>query len=261
MKIDGKKIANDIIARLKKEKNPKKTLVAVLVGNDPRSASFIKQKEKAANELGIDFRIAKFEKDLEEDELKGNISKISNESSVGGVILQLPLPEQINKQKILDAIDSLKDVDALKGDGLISSPAVGVVKEILEVASVKLEETTIVVVGAGDLVGAPISQWLKDKCKEVFVLRSSDSKEVLKDVDVVISGVGKAGIIKPEMLREGAGVIDFGYHYFKDGSLSGDLDTKSDKLEKLAFYTGTPGGTGPILVAKLLENFYELCRK
>ena len=115
--------------------------------------------------------------------------------------------------------------------------------------------------GLGALVGRPIALWLMGKCAHLDLLDKGSDLDVLTNADFVICGVGEAGLIKPANLKEGAGVIDFGYYYFKDGKLSGDLDTTSPDLERLSFYTPTPGGTGPILVAKLMENFYKLNSK
>ena len=127
--------------------------------------------------------------------------------------------------------------------------------------SIDLENSVVAVVGIGALIGEPISNWLEEKCKELIKLDSQSDKESLGEADIIISGVGRAGTIDPSNLKEGAGVIDFGYSY-EGNKVLGDLltDNKED-LEKLKFYTGTPGGTGPILVAKLYENFYKLCGK
>ncbi|MFH1161741.1 MAG: bifunctional 5,10-methylenetetrahydrofolate dehydrogenase/5,10-methenyltetrahydrofolate cyclohydrolase [Candidatus Jorgensenbacteria bacterium] len=123
-----------------------------------------------------------------------------------------------------------------------------------ETAAVLLKDKKVAVVGLGFLVGKPIATWLAGKCAEIFALDLGSDFNILKDADVVISGAGKAGILKPEMLKNDALVIDFGYS-FVDGKISGDFDASSSS--SLA-YTPTPGGTGPILVAKLFENFYKL---
>lgn len=271
MKIDGKEIASDIISRLKNKTAPKKILAAVLVGEDPRSISFLRQKERTAKELGVDFRIYRLSESYKNDELRREVGRIATQKPVGGVIVQLPLPDGVSSRYVLNAIPIGKDVDVLGEKGLtafqngknpILPPAVGAVNEILERMSVELHDSIVAVLGKGTLVGSPVSTWLAGKCKELHTLDSKSNIETIKVADVVISGIGKPGVITTKILKEGAGVIDFGYYYSPNGEVSGDLNTeKGAELEKLSFYTPTPGGTGPILVAKLLENFYTLCGK
>jgi len=260
MKIDGKKIAEEIVGKLKDMEISKKILAAVLVGENPQSESFLAQKKKTADELGIDFRVYKLPEDLKNDGLRKEIGRIGKLGCVGGVIVQLPLPDGINTRYVLNAVPPEKDIDVLSersGDKVLA-PAVEVVKEIFEREKLNPKELKIVVMGAGKLVGGPISKWLKGNCKKLDVIDKGDSRGSIKSADVIITGVGKAGLIDPNELKNGAGVIDFGYSY--DGKLSGDLKTDNENaLNKLSFYTPTPGGTGPILVAKLFENFYKLC--
>ena len=271
MKIDGREIAGDIIARLKERTTPKKILAVIFVGNDPRSASFIKQKEKVAQELGVDFRVYNLSEDLKNDGLRKEIGRIAKQKPVGGVVVQLPLPESVGKRYVLNAVPPEKDVDVLGERALgtfrnnnnpVLPPAVGTVKEILEFMQVNLKEMVIAIIGRGSLVGSPVNTWLAGKPRDLYTLDSKSNIEAVGKADIIISGVGKAGLITPSILKDGAGVIDFGYYYFPNGDVSGDLATDDeDELDKLAFYTPTPGGTGPILVAKLFENFYTLCEK
>ncbi|MEK7635846.1 MAG: bifunctional 5,10-methylenetetrahydrofolate dehydrogenase/5,10-methenyltetrahydrofolate cyclohydrolase [Patescibacteria group bacterium] len=270
MIIDGKKIAQVIIEKLKSQPKPEKIFAAILVGENPQSESFLKQKEKVAKELGIDFRIYKFSEELKNDDLREEVRKIALLKKVGGVIVQLPLPEHINKHYILNVIPREKDVDVLgeralgafyTGRNPILPPAVGVVDEILQTTNYKLQTTAVAVVGRGFLVGRPIAVWLMDKVKELGVFGREGNLSELKNYDLVITGVGKAGLIKPEMLKSGAGVIDFGYSIDENGKIHGDFETNlpiNQLTNQLNFYTPTPAGTGPILVAKLFENFFKL---
>lgn len=254
MIIDGKKIAERIIAELKRLPKPKKFLAAVLVGDDPISISFLKQKEKIAGELGIGFKLHKFPAEIGEVELRDKISAISADVSCSGLILQLPLPAHIKKENVISVILPEKDVDALHGN-LVLPPVVGVILEILGMVNKELGIMKVAVVGLGFLVGKPISEWLKGKCEELILLDIGDNLGVLKNADLVISGAGKAGLVKPEMLKEDALVIDFGYS-IEDEKIRGDFEPPAD--DTVIMYTPTPGGTGPILVAKLFENFYTL---
>ena len=288
--IDGKAIAENILNKLKAQPMPKKFLGAVLVGDDKSSISFLKQKEKAAKELGVDFRLYQFPREIKNDELRREVGKIAAHKTCGGVIIQLPLPEQLNQYYILNAIPKEKDIDVLSeralgafyaGRSEVLPPAVGTVEKIVENCQLKIENYSVAIVGLGLLVGRPVANWIMRRAKETILLRSVSDLTFLKQADLVITGVGSAGLITPEMLKDGAAVIDFGYGVL-DGKYSGDLDTrplqiencssadlsaeilmkaetlmKADKV-KINFYTPTPGGTGPILVAKLFENFYKL---
>jgi len=264
-KIDGKKIAGEIVEKLKEKEKPEKILAAVYVGSNPASEAFLKVKEKAAKELGVDFRVYSFPESISGEKLREEVGRISKMGVVGGAIVQLPLSDKFNKQKILNAVDLEKDVDVLTEKSLgafyaersaVLPPAVGVIKEVLEREDIlkNLGEKKVAIVGAGFLVGKPAAVWFLGKVAEVAVFDKGSNLNDLEKYDLVVSGVGKAGLVKPEFLKEGAGVIDFGY----DGG-KGDLDASDEKkLEKLTFWTPMPGGTGPILVAKLMENFYKL---
>ena len=265
--IDGRAIAAEILGHLKARSMPKKFLGAVLVGEDKSSISFLKQKEKTAKELGVDFRLYQFPADIKNDDLRREVGKIAAHKTCGGVLVQLPLPEQLNWFYVLNAISKEKDVDVLSeraigsfyaDRSIVLPPAVGVVKEIIKKQELKIEHCSVAIVGLGLLVGRPIANWIMRRAKETMLLRSVSDLGLLKKADIVITGVGRAGLIAPDMLKDGAGIIDFGYGTL-DGKYSGDFDTRAlSPGATLAFYTPTPGGTGPILVAKLFENFYEL---
>lgn len=273
-KISGHEIAQKIIDRLKSEPKPKKILAAILVGENPASITFLKQKEKTAKELEIDFRIYRFSQDLKNDDLRQEVGRIANQKPVGGIIVQLPLPEDINPHYVLNTIPREKDIDVLgeralgafyTGRNLVLPPAAGVVEEIVNATSFKLRASKIAVVGLGFLIGKPITTWLMGKTKEIYLLDEGSDFEILKQADLIITGVGKAGLIKPEMLKSGTSIIDFGYSLDKDGEILGDFDASqlpnSPINQSSNFYTPTPAGTGPILVAKLFENFYKLNEK
>lgn len=275
IKIDGKKIAQDIISGLKERPSPKRFLAAFVIGSDPTISSFVKQKEKIAKELGVDFRIYNIDSSVNNDRLKDKMSQVISAKQCGAAILQLPLPAQLNPQYIMNVIPTAKDVDVLSerslgsfynGRSKIMPPAVAVVGEIfkslgIEIASLK----SIAVVGQGALVGKPISTWLSGKASSIIILDKGSDLSALKEADVVILGTGQAGIIKASMLKKGAGIIDFGYgtRQVADGKsqITGDFDEKSLAEvgeDFLSFYTPTPGGTGPILVACLFKNFFNL---
>lgn len=264
MIVDGKKIANTILEQCTALPKTDKFCAAFLVGDDPASISFLKQKRNAAEKAGVDFRLFQSPAEIQSGELRSAIEKIVADDACGGAIIQLPLPSHIDRQNILNIIPLEKDVDVLSeralgafytGQSKILPPAVGVVEAICADQKYDLSSHSVAIVGLGFLVGRPIANWMKHKAKEIIPLEINSDISLLKSADLVITGVGKAHLIKPEMLKNGAAVIDFGYD-----SMLGDFDAcvLDPDDSRVAFYTPTPGGTGPILVAKLFENFYKL---
>lgn len=274
MMIDGEAIAEQIINKLKNRPPPKKFLAAFLVGNDSASLSFLKQKQKTARELGVDLRLYKFPETVGNDELRREVLKIAKHRTCGGVIVQLPLPEHLNQHYVLNVIPREKDIDVLGeralgafyvGRNPVLPPAVATLNEVLLTLGYALSSSKVAIVGLGFLVGKPIVTWLQGRCKEILLFDEGSDFLLLREADIVVTGVGRAGVIKPDMLRGEAVVVDFGYDSrgaqnakHKAGRL-GDFDAAALGDTYLAIsYTPTPHGTGPILVAKLLENFYAL---
>lgn len=257
--IDGKKISQKIIESLQKLPKPNKKLAAVFVGDSAASESFLKQKKKMAEELGIPFELHKFEEEILEEDLKEAIRAIQNDLQVGGMIIQLPLPKKFNRESVLSVIEPEKDIDALSLQSEVLALPIEVIKDILKELDYSIEDKIVAVIGRGLLIGQPISEWLLDKCKKAILLHSHSDLAELKKADLVILGIGKAGLIKPEMLKPGAGVIDFGFSMI-DGKIFGDFDS-SQPVSELSFYTPTPGGTGPVLVSEIFKNFYKLNEK
>jgi len=261
MLIDGRAIANDILAELRSQLRPDKMLAAVLVGNNPQSKSFLKQKEKMAESLGVPFHLYQFDDSISEEELIREIQKIGFDDEVGGIIVQLPLPEHYKRDAVISAINPKKDIDAMTpGSKKYVSPLpVEVVKDVLRFVGEDLLGKKVAVVGRGFLVGKPIIDWLTAEGILFEVFHSKSDLSEIKNYDLVITGVGKAGFINPDMLKPGTGVIDFGYD-MKDGKIGGDFDASNvnSQMLNVAFYTPTPGGTGPVLVAEIFKNFYKL---
>lgn len=267
LKIDGTAIARKIIDALKKLPRPTKNLVAVLVGASAASLTFIRRKAAVARELGIGFELFQFSVTDTEDAMVRRIRALSCDERVGGIVLQLPLPERFCRDALIAVIVPHKDPDNLTGRAGVHAPAVGAVKEIFKDSGFRIQDARIIaVVGRGFLVGAPIIQWLEyerhkiqdsgfkiqDLQIKVADIDTDNVKECVADADVVITGVGKAGCIDLRWLQDGVGIIDFGFPADIDNS------TFNTQHSTVSFYTPTPGGTGPIVVAKLLENFYTL---
>ncbi|MBI4193258.1 MAG: bifunctional 5,10-methylenetetrahydrofolate dehydrogenase/5,10-methenyltetrahydrofolate cyclohydrolase [Candidatus Colwellbacteria bacterium] len=279
-RIDGRDIAGRVLKELKRRPAPRKFLAAFMVGDDSASMSFLKQKEEVAAELRVDFRLYRFPESVARDELRRAIGAIARGGTCGGAIVQLPLPPHVNRRHILNAIPELKDVDVLgerareafaaemdgRASGCLLPPAVGALLEVLAAAGRELTaEARVVVLGRGFLVGEPVAKYFTNRTM-LSVIDKGDDLAPVGAADLIVCGAGVPGLLTPEMLKEGAGVVDFGYGARADGTISGDFDDSTLKggAERAGdgglsgFYTPTPGGTGPILVAKLMENFFKL---
>lgn len=278
--LDGKKLSQKILEELRREiAGIKKQLrlAVVVAGENPAVKKFIEQKKKTAASVGIDVRIFPFEEKITTNELRKHVAEIVHEQRNTGVIIQLPLPEQINAQYILNSVPPEKDVDTLSarsvgnfavgkspigaspsGLSLILPPVVGAIKEFFEEYKIDYKSKYTVVIGAGNLVGRPVALWLLGEKVTFSVVRSStkNPEEFLQKADIVISGVGKPKFITGDMVQEGVVVIDAGTSE-SEGKLVGDVD--SDSVSKKANYlTPVPGGVGPLTVAKLLKNLVIL---
>ncbi|MFA6364994.1 MAG: bifunctional 5,10-methylenetetrahydrofolate dehydrogenase/5,10-methenyltetrahydrofolate cyclohydrolase [Candidatus Paceibacterota bacterium] len=260
-RIDGKKIAADIVANLQKKTTPKKFLAAFCVGKNQSSVIFLKQKKRIADIIHIDFRLITLSQNIEESEVCREIKKIGEDSMCGGIIVQLPLPSHLDMRRVVNSIPPEKDIDVLsdaararsaENKKAIYQPAVGTIDAILQNTHIEISKKKVAIVGMGTLVGKPIAAWLRGKCEELTCLDKGDDIRKVKRADVVILGTGVPHLIDGMMVNEGALVIDFGYGE-KDGKVCGDFNPFP--IENF-YYTPTPGGTGPILVAQLFKNFY-----
>jgi len=255
-KLDGQKIAEIIYSRINSNIKRRLKLVVVMVGDNPSTESFVAQKKKAALKIGVDFEILRLPSDANTNEVERVVKKASEDPLITAIVVQLPLPAQIDKERVLLAISPEKDADSLN-KGRLPVPAVGVVTEIISFLEKDIKSLNFAVIGYGQLVGKPVYEFLLKKAKSVSLLRRGDNLVGgIKEVDVIVTGTGSPGLIKADMIREGIIVIDFGYGLTSDGKLSGDFSPGIST--KQIYYTPTPGGTGPILVAKLFENIYNL---
>lgn len=273
MIIDGKKLAGEILAELKKEiqKLPRRLSIgAVLIGNNSASISFLKQKVKIAHILGVDFKIFKFPPKTAAAKIRGKVLELNKIRNINGIIVQLPLPKHINTEKILAVINSKKDIDALSKSPLILAPTVEAVKFIFQKYKINCKNKNILIVGRGRLVGQPIFNWLvsQESYREIVMLkkiRIVDIKQrnqlpkIAREADIIISGVGKAGLIKGNMVKKGVILIDFGFSR-KNGKILGDFDF-STCVKKAKLITLVPGGMGPIMVSMLFRNLIKQNKK
>jgi len=284
MLIDGKKFAEEIKAELKAEVlNISKKIRLAVINVDPSFAKasegatrkFLEQKKRFGGAAGIDVRIYELPADITTSKLRGKVSEIVHIEENTGVIIQLPLPKEINTQYILDAITPEKDPDMLssKSIGLFSSgrskilpPVVGAIDYIFKAYSVELKTKKVVVLGTGRLVGKPAAIWLINRGATVTAIDENTDDPTLYTVnaDIIISGVGVSHLIKPDMVKEGAVVIDCGTStgssdVGSERALRGDVDPSV--AGKASLFTPVPGGVGPLTVAMLFKNLVELAKR
>jgi len=267
--IDGKLIAQKITdetakkVKLLRKKGIIPKLVVVLVGDDPASEVYVRQKAKAAQNAGIDFDLARFKTNISRQNFIEELIKIQNDRQPSGLIIQLPLPEKLYCPEVLNSISSDVDVDFLSENSLgklmtknifFEPPTPGAIMTILRELNVNLVGKNVTIVGMGTLVGKPLAVMMVNERASITTCNSATKniKEKCLQADILVSCVGKKGLIQSDMVKPGAIVIDAGFT-FQDGKAWGDVELESVGL-KAQYVTPTPGGVGPITVALLLKN-------
>ncbi|HFF3877946.1 TPA: bifunctional methylenetetrahydrofolate dehydrogenase/methenyltetrahydrofolate cyclohydrolase FolD [Staphylococcus aureus] len=268
--LDGKQIAKDYRQGLQnqvealKEKGFTPKLSVILVGNDGASQSYVRSKKKAAEKIGMISEIVHLEETATEEEVLNELNRLNNDDSVSGILVQVPLPKQVSEQKILEAINPDKDVDGfhpinigklyIDEQTFVPCTPIGIM-EILKHADIDLEGKNAVVIGRSHIVGQPVSKLLLQKNASVTILhsRSKDMASYLKDADVIVSAVGKPGLVTKDVVKEGAVIIDVGNTPDEDGKLKGDVDYDAVK-EIAGAITPVPGGVGPLTITMVLNN-------
>lgn len=268
--LDGKQIAKDYRQGLQnqvealKEKGFTPKLSVILVGNDGASQSYVRSKKKAAEKIGMISEIVHLEETATEEEVLNELNRLNNDDSVSGILVQVPLPKQVSEQKILEAINPDKDVDGfhpinigklyIDEQTFIPCTPLGIM-EILKHADIDLEGKNAVVIGRSHIVGQPVSKLLLQKNASVTILhsRSKDMASYLKDADVIVSAVGKPGLVTKDVVKEGAVIIDVGNTPDENGKLKGDVDYDAVK-EIAGAITPVPGGVGPLTITMVLNN-------
>ena len=279
--LDGKKLANKILEELKTEigkLNVQIELAIVLVGSDPPSVSYVNQKQKTGKTIGIDVKIYNYEKNISTRKLREEINKLNKNKKITGIIVQLPLPNTINTESILDAVNPKKDVDVLnresvgrlyKNKSKVLPPTIAGIKKILEEYKIECRGKNIAIVGYGILVGKPATIIFANEGASIFVVRSSTKsiEEILKQADIIISGVGKPNLITKNMLKKDAVVVDAGTSISEQRTANNKQykkiivgDVAEDVKDVAKYITPVPGGVGPMTVAMLFWNLLELIK-
>jgi len=276
MIIDGKKISENLIKELKKEisqinkkgKTPK--LSVILIGDYPPSKIYVNNKEKKAKEVGIRSEVIKYPNDIEESKVLEKIKALNNDSNVNGILVQLPLPGHINKEKIINAIDPNKDVDGFHpiNVGKLSSGDQSIVPctplgclYLIKSVEKNLEGKHAVILGRSNLNGKPMAQLLlKENCTITILHSKSKNLDVeCKRADILVAAVGVSQIVKGNWIKKDAVVIDVGINK-ENGKLIGDVDFEASKNIAKAI-TPVPGGVGPMTIACLLQNTVKCFKK
>ena len=272
--LDGKMLRDKIFESLKAKLDKmqqKPTLAVILVGENPASQIYVRNKKKTAEKLGINSLSIEYPSDISEEELLNKIKEHNSDEKVTAILVQLPLPAHINKNRIIDAILPQKDVDGLtpynlgklfSGEEPYVYPCTpkGILL-LLDEYNIKLEGKNIVVVGRSNLVGKPVAQMLLKRNATVTMCHShtKNLSEITKTADIIVSAVGKK-VIGEKMLKSDCVVIDVGIFRDENGKISGDVDFEN--VSKTAAYISpVPGGVGPMTIASLMLNTVELARK
>ena len=274
--LDGRKVADEILENLTQEveelkkKNINPYIVVILVGKNPASLSYIKQKRKACEKTGIKWEQIDYEESVTTEELINKIHELNSRADVHGILLQLPVPKHVYSPDVFKAIDPKKDVDGFTayniGKMFLSTefehlppctPA-GVI-ELLDYYKIDLKGKNVTVVGASNIVGKPLSVMFLNRNATVTTCNifTKDLKSHTINADIVAVGVGKRDLITADMVKDGVILVDIGCNKKEDGKLCGDADF--DNISKKASYiTPVPGGVGPMTVAMLMENLVKL---
>ncbi len=276
MKIDGKAIAEKMLADLAgqvaklKEIGVTPTMVVILVGDNPASLSYIKQKEKAAERIGAKLILKTYDLGLKTEELTSIIKQFNTDPSVHGIIIQRPLPESsIDFTSALHSTVVQKDIDGFMPGSPFEVPVANAVFEILDfirshpakTGRVRpFQELQIVVIGRGETAGKPIADLLIQKGCNVTVVHSQTTNpdEIIKSADIVISCVGKPNVVRRDNIKKDVVLISVGIWRDTDGKLHGDYDENAI-ADVAIFFTPTPGGVGPVNVACLMQNLVKAC--
>lgn len=279
MIIDGKKIAEELREKIKGDikkisDNKKPGLAVILIGQHPASQIYVRNKEKFANEVGINSSVLRFDENISEEDLKNEIRKLNDDTNVHGILVQLPLPKHISQKDIIQSIDPNKDVDGFHpinvgnlssgNDAMVPCTPLGCYYLIKKVIP-NLSGLNAVVIGRSNINGKPMAQLLlKENCTVTIVhSKTKNIEEICKNGDIIIAAVGKAKIVKSNWVKDTAIIIDVGINRIEingKNKIVGDVDF-DDIQDKVKGISPVPGGVGPMTIACLLENTLKAYKK
>ncbi len=269
--LDGKALAQKIeknvasqVVDLKADTERTPGLAVILVGQDPASAAYVKMKKKACDRVGFYSVTHEMPEDISQEAIENTITMMNQNPNIDGILVQLPLPPQIDTTKILELVDPTKDVDGFHPynvgrlvtnlDGFVPCTPLGVM-ELLAEYNIDVKGKNCVVVGASNIVGKPMAALLlnADATVEICHIFTDDLKKHTQDADIILVGVGVINLIKEDMVKEDAIIIDIGINRADNGKLVGDVDFEN-VAPKCSYITPVPGGVGPMTIAMLLSN-------
>ena len=275
--IDGKKISAQIKDEVKetaaklKQKGVEPALAVIQVGADPASSVYVRNKKKACEYTGIRSVSYELPEETTEAELLDLIARLNADTSVHGILVQLPVPDQINEKKVIEAISPEKDVDGFHPmsvgalvtgeDGFMPCTPAGII-QLLKRSNIDIDGRRCVVVGRSNIVGKPMAILLLRENGTVTICHShtKDLKEICKEADILVAAIGKPKFFNHEYIKEGAAIIDVGIHRLGGKKLCGDVD-RDDVMDMAGAITPVPGGVGPMTVAMLMVNCVEAAQK
>ncbi len=275
--IDGKKIASHIIEAIKSQvddmrrsDNVQLKLAVIMVGHNPASELYVSRKAMVANKLGIEADIHRFDDDITTERLENKINALNEDKEVNGILVQLPLPQHISINRVIDSIDPVKDVDGFTlpnigrlitmRDGLFPCTPQGCL-ELIKSVEPNIRGKNAVVIGRSNIVGRPMSNVLMNEDCTVTVvhLDTKNPREITKNADIVVVATGVPHLVTADWIKDGAIVIDVGIskgHYRGKGKIVGDVDFE-DVRKKAKAITPVPGGVGPMTIAYLMRNIVK----
>lgn len=275
--IDGKELAKKIRANLKieceelKKKNINSKLAVIMVGEDPASKVYVRNKSRACEDVGIEYEEYLLDVNTTQKELIELIKKLNNDKTINGILLQSPIPSNLDINEAFRTISPQKDVDGfnpvnvgklvLNQDTFVSCTPYGIMK-MFEEYDIDLTGKNVVILGRSNIVGKPLIHCCLNKNATVTSCHSKTQNiaQKAKEADVLISAIGKANFVTADMVKDGAVVIDVGINRLENGKITGDVDFENVK-EKASYITPVPGGVGPMTIAMLMNNVIKATRR
>ena len=274
--IDGKELAKKTRQNLKiecdelKSKGITPKLAVIMVGDNPASKVYVRNKSKACQEVGVEYEEYLLDSNITQKELIDLIKKLNNDKNINGILLQSPIPKHLDINEAFRTIDYHKDVDGfhpmnvgkltLGQDTFVSCTPYGVMR-MFEEYNIDLCGKNVVILGRSNIVGKPLSQCCLNKNATVTICHSKtqNTKKITKEADIVISAIGKPKFITQDMVKDGAVIIDVGINRNENGKIVGDVDFENVK-EKASYITPVPGGVGPMTIAMLINNVIKAAK-
>lgn len=271
--IDGKAVSKSVKERVKAEceaKGIKPGLAVIIVGDDPASQVYVRNKEKACEECGFYSEKYALPANTTQQELNDLVDTLNNKKEINGILCQLPLPSHLDDKEVINRIDPIKDVDAFHpvnvgsimiGDYNFLPCTPAGVMELIHSAGVDVSGKKAVVIGRSNIVGKPMAMLLlhENATVEITHSRTQNLADVTKTADILVAAIGKAKFVTADMVKDGAVVIDVGMNRDENGKLCGDVDF-DDVKDKCSFITPVPGGVGPMTISMLMQNTLTACK-